>query len=210
MPSAGVALKAVDVQADRLAEIVGLEYFIMAEPVSNDVDADDVFLEWEQDADGVWTRRAARVIVVAHQHVLLLRGFDVSNPGRSWWFTPGGGIDADESPRAAAAREVFEESGLRLDPADLVGPVARRCASFPYFGRPCRQEELLYYACVGAAESVTTTGWTAVEQVSVTELAWWPLDELAATQQTVYPPELPALVRTLVADGWDGTTRTID
>jgi 8-oxo-dGTP pyrophosphatase MutT (NUDIX family) len=32
--------------------------------------------------------------------------------GRSWWCTPGGGIEADESVEAAALREVHEETGF--------------------------------------------------------------------------------------------------
>ena len=35
------------------------------------------------------------------------------------WELPGGAIEADESPREAGARELFEETGIRVDSADL-------------------------------------------------------------------------------------------
>jgi 8-oxo-dGTP diphosphatase len=33
--------------------------------------------------------------------------------GRDYWTLPGGGIEGEESPAAAAYREVFEETGIR-------------------------------------------------------------------------------------------------
>jgi len=36
------------------------------------------------------------------------------------WDMPGGGVEADESPREAARREVREEFGLDIEPGDLL------------------------------------------------------------------------------------------
>lgn len=174
-------------------------------------DADDVFADWQQNADGVWTRHAARVIVVdGVRRVLLMRGFDVADVARTWWFTPGGGLGSGESEVDTAIRELFEESGLRVRPADLVGPVAERTASFPYFGRSCRQSEVLFFVRLDADHDVHTDGWTAVERASVSEMRWWDVDELEASGSTIYPPALPSLARALGASGWDGIRRAID
>ena len=101
--------------------------------------------EWVPGADGVRFRRAARVILLdADDRVLLLHGSDVDQRERSWWFTVGGGIDPGESQRAAAARELFEEAGIMLDPAALVGPVYSRVAMFDFFRETCRQEEVFF------------------------------------------------------------------
>ncbi|WP_051426052.1 NUDIX hydrolase [Jiangella gansuensis] len=167
--------------------------------------------EWRDD-DGVWFRRAARVIAVDDTgRVLMMRGVDPADPGHVWWITPGGGLEPDEDERAGAVRELFEETGVRLTAPDLAGPVAVRSATFSFMGRPYRQDEVLFFARLrGTAEQLVTTGWTPVEQASVTELRWCIPDELATVGEPVYPPALPDLVRGLLAAGWDGTAPTVD
>lgn len=52
-------------------------------------------------------RRTARIVPVSPQgRVLLLSGYDPHVPDRPYWFTIGGGIEADEAPTQAAVREL--------------------------------------------------------------------------------------------------------
>lgn len=165
--------------------------------------------DWVPGPDGLLFRRAARVILLDERdHVLLMRGHDLDQPDRSWWFTIGGGIAEGEASREAAVRELAEETGIRLEPDDLVGPVYTRSAIFDFYAQHCRQDEDLYLARVASGElgELTRDGWTHVELDVLDEVRWWGLDELRSVQIEVFPAGLVDLVAALVP-GWDGVTR---
>jgi 8-oxo-dGTP pyrophosphatase MutT (NUDIX family) len=173
------------------------------------IDPDVVFAaEWTRTDDGVYERTSARVVIVdTDRRVLLMRALEGD---RRWWFTIGGGIAPGEDERAAAIREAFEETGIRLDPLDLVGPISRRVPSFTFLGRPCRQDERLYLAEVPSGVRTTTAGWTDVELAAWDGLHWWPLAELRSTTELVYPPGLGERIISILDHGWDGTTPMTD
>jgi 8-oxo-dGTP pyrophosphatase MutT (NUDIX family) len=45
----------------------------------------------------------------------------VQNAEANLWLPPGGGIEPDESPEAAAIREMQEETGLLVEPIRIIG-----------------------------------------------------------------------------------------
>lgn len=164
---------------------------------------------WRRGPDGMRERSAARVVLLdAGGRVLLLRGHDLDLPERSWWFTVGGGIDAGETPRSAALREVREETGIELTDGDLQGPIGRRSAVFDFAREHCRQHEVFFLARLERAAALARDGWTALEREVVEDVAWLTVAELRAAEVEVFPRELPDLVEALV-DGWDGVERTI-
>src|SRR5690606_13053716 len=90
-------------------------------------------------------RTSARAVLIDEQdRVLLMRGNDPKVPEVSFWFTVGGGVEPGESLRAAAVREIHEETGYTADPAALRGPIWRRVAVFPFNGELIRSEELFF------------------------------------------------------------------
>jgi 8-oxo-dGTP pyrophosphatase MutT (NUDIX family) len=141
--------------------------------------------------------------------VLLACGHDVDRPERSWWFTIGGGIEPGESDRAAAVREVREETGMVLDPAALVGPVLTRSAIFDFARVTCLQDETFFLARLGAEARLWTldrSGWTSVEHGFMDEMRWWAPADLRSVQIETFPAELADIVEEL-GGGWDGQAR---
>ncbi|TDB85617.1 NUDIX domain-containing protein [Micromonospora fluostatini] len=146
-------------------------------------------------------RRAARVLLVdAAGRLLLFAGVDPARPGHRYWFTPGGGLAPGETPAAGAARELAEETGLRLAPAELGEPVRTETVEFPFDGVWYRQDQQFFLVRVPAWE-VDTAGFDAVERASVTGHRWWPADELAASGERFYPDDLPGLLRQALSAG---------
>jgi ADP-ribose pyrophosphatase YjhB (NUDIX family) len=58
----------------------------------------------------------------AGEVVLLRRGIE---PGRGWWAQPGGFLEVDETVTEAAIRETLEETGLIVEPGEIVGLYTR-------------------------------------------------------------------------------------
>jgi 8-oxo-dGTP pyrophosphatase MutT (NUDIX family) len=153
-------------------------------------------------ADPVVERRAARVLLVDRAgRALLLHGGDPARPGQRWWFTPGGGLSGDETSAEGAARELEEETGLRVDPAELGEPVWHQTAEFGYNHRHYRQEQDFYLLRVSEWR-VDTAGMDDDEQQTITEHRWWSATEIEASDEMIFPEELAGLLRrfTLVGE----------
>ena len=143
-------------------------------------------------------RRAARVLLLdAEDRLLLFRGTDPARSGHVYWFTPGGGLQPGERVPDGAARELYEETGLRVSPAELGEPVWQEVTEFPFNGVWYRQQQQFFLLRVATWE-VDTTGFDEIERGCIDGHRWWSPAELAATAERYYPTNLPDLLRDLV------------
>ncbi len=135
-------------------------------------------------------RVAVRVLLRDEQGAFLLfRDSDPGLPGVAWWMTPGGGIDAGETPVAAAVRELAEETGIVVTPPQVVGPVAHRVVVHGYSDQVTVQDELFFAVTVTRFE-VSTAGHTEEERQTITTSAWLTFEELADQSLPVWPARL--------------------
>jgi 8-oxo-dGTP pyrophosphatase MutT (NUDIX family) len=143
------------------------------------------------------TRTSARVVLFDDEgRVLLLRGNDPTTPDVHFWFTVGGAVEVGESLRAAAVRELEEETGLVTDPDRLCGPMWRRVAVFPFNGEVIRSEEL-FFALQAPVFVAADEGFTDLERAMRLEHRWFTPDEIRSLQQSgepVYPQDLADLL----------------
>ncbi|MEV8589851.1 NUDIX hydrolase [Streptomyces sp. NPDC051180] len=150
---------------------------------------------------GAAPRQVARVVLLdADDRILLLHGFEPDDPADSWWFTPGGGLEGEETREQAALRELAEETGI----TDVeLGPVLwKRYCSFPFDGRRWDQDEWYYLARTRGTESAPRPqALTELETRSLAGLRWWTSAELSVARETVYPTRLAELLQGLLDEG---------
>ncbi|MEV7568290.1 NUDIX hydrolase [Streptomyces tanashiensis] len=146
-------------------------------------------------------RRVARVVLLdPDDRILLMHGYEPDHPDDSWWFTPGGGLEGDETREEAALRELAEETGIT---EVELGPVLwKRYCSFPFDGRRWDQDEWYYLARTRGTEAAPRPqALTELETRSLAGLRWWTSAELSAARETVYPTRLAELLHTLLDEG---------
>lgn len=142
----------------------------------------------------VRVRHAVRVLLLDEDDRLLL----FRSARRAWWQPPGGAIEDGEDVRAAAAREIAEETGL-CD-LDLGAEVWRRRFCYAWQGVEVDQRERWLLART-ARFTPDTSGLSAPEAADLAEWRWWTLDELSATSERLVPDDLADRIRRLLDGG---------
>jgi 8-oxo-dGTP pyrophosphatase MutT (NUDIX family) len=139
-----------------------------------------------------YARRFARVLLVDSTGRLLLFHSE------DFWFTPGGGIEADETTEQAAARELWEETGLRLAP-DQLGPMVAESSGYADLGWATGMfHDAFYFHRAPAGFAVDISGFQPLEASLLSGHRWWTADEVESSSVAVFPCGLAPLLRDLL------------
>ena len=140
-------------------------------------------------------RLAVRVVLLDEEDRVLLVRF--RDGPRSWWCTPGGGVEPGESDEQTAGRELREELGL--DSVSLGPCIWTRRHAGTFRGRPFDQSERIYLARVAAFEPRPPDG--AALQEGFDAVRWWTVAELSLSGEDVAPRDLADRLRSLLDSG---------
>ena len=132
--------------------------------------------------------------------ILLFRAQLESRATGHWWELPGGGIEPGESYAHAAVREIREETGLRVSPAQVGPPRWRRSATWTARGvRRLQHETVVAVELDADRPPVIDGGRTDEELEEYGEARWWELADLLASSERFYPGRLPQLLPAFLA-----------
>jgi 8-oxo-dGTP pyrophosphatase MutT (NUDIX family) len=146
-------------------------------------------------------RRVARAILLDPSGRVLLFFLDPGRDpaGRGYWYLPGGGIEAGETPEDAVRRELVEEVGL--EDLEVTAPVVHLTGvRFEFGGRQVEQDE--WHLVARAPTNAIGTGRAGDgETTSAAAHRWWSLREISSTEAVIYPRQLEKVMRNLMKNG---------
>jgi len=129
-------------------------------------------------------KKGANVILVKDGKILILLRSRESSWKPETWGPPGGHVEKGETPEQAAARETFEETGLKVDPDDLTPLIQKTNHSYG----------MVYFY---------TTDKFSGEQVKLshehTGFTWVDIDRIGEWDTTLQPDELAVIKKSLLS-----------
>jgi 8-oxo-dGTP pyrophosphatase MutT (NUDIX family) len=143
-------------------------------------------------------RETARIMLFdENYHVFLLKThFDPEVGLAPRWLTPGGGIDHGETTLDAAVRELFEETGLVVEPDVLGEPVLVASGRWDWAdGKNFHTYQDTIYELKVKHFEPDTSGFTQDELRDILEHRWWNVTELIASDESLAPHELREWLR---------------
>ena len=147
-------------------------------------------------------------LLLVHMHDENVANADGEVLSDPYWVTVGGAIDAGETPLEAAWRELEEETGLNRDTARIGPPVWYAEHVLTFYGRRSLLQDTFFLA-EGFPTELDHSGFETTEKAAISHMKWWPVDDLLASSQQVFPRGLKAELPAMLANGPPSGIRTI-
>ncbi len=146
-------------------------------------------------------RHAVRVVLTdASGRVLLFHVLTPDETPDGWWELPGGGVEPGETYLDTTVREIWEETGLVLDRAQISPPAWRRDSTWRSRGKRRLQHEVVVHARLAAEQPPIVDGARTPEETEDYVAArWWHVAEITGSRERFYPGRLPELLPRFLA-----------
>jgi 8-oxo-dGTP pyrophosphatase MutT (NUDIX family) len=131
--------------------------------------------------------------------VLLQLGRELHRRSDRFWITIGGGAERGETLAEAGAREMREEVGIDIDPADLGEPIGTTVVDYALFALLPVTQRQTYFAIAVDDAAVSFEHQPLIERLTIERHEWLTADELEARPERIVDAELPRLIRVAVA-----------
>ena len=140
-------------------------------------------------------RRVSRVVLLDEndRFLLLLTASPRLQTPVVRWLTPGGGVEEHETHAEGAIRELFEETGLRVD---SVGDPIWSIEGQSVFNDGHVQSTYSEYFVVRTTSfELTNENWMDNEFVDITDVRWWTVEELNTSGEKYSPEPLLEVIQ---------------
>jgi 8-oxo-dGTP pyrophosphatase MutT (NUDIX family) len=137
----------------------------------------------------IWRPTARLLVVDPNERVLLFSAAE--EDGKTYWFTPGGGVKHGETVREAAVRELAEETGFACSQAELGPVVATSASHFTGYDRRLYLGAHTFFFLRVPRPEIVIDGREEYEHLFITGHRWWTADELRSATDDIFPPPSP-------------------
>jgi 8-oxo-dGTP pyrophosphatase MutT (NUDIX family) len=145
-------------------------------------------------------RNTARVLPVDREgRVLLQLGRELHRRSDRFWLTIGGGAERGETLAEAAAREMREEAGIDVDPAELGASLGTTVIEYRLFALLPVTQHQTYFAIAVDDAQVSFAHQSLIERLTIERHEWLSPDELERRPERLADPDTPRLMRAAVA-----------